>query len=132
MNSKAIFIAAALATTGVMLGASPAFARGTCKDVYVQATNKTGKTIKVIDMDYELKGYGKKSEPVKNDEIPNNGFWTLSNNLERASGRETRIIVKYRIQKHASGPFKWSKVYKKYSGFQNCASNSTKYYVTIN
>lgn len=119
MSCKTLFAFTALAVAG-MTAAPLALARGNCRQIFVQAVNKTGKTIKVIDMDYMISGYGRKSEPVPNQIVPRGRIWSMTHNLERANERNTRIIVKYRVKRHDHGPFKWSHVFKKESAFREC------------
>ena len=130
MNKLAIVtFAVASAAAALTMSVVPSYARGTCKDVYVQAVNNTGKRIKVIDMDYVIDGYGTKSEPVRNEEIPAGKPWAKTRNLEQASGRITTIIVKYRVSK--SGFTKWTSVKKAYSTGSVCNSGGS-YSLTLN
>jgi hypothetical protein len=120
VSRKTISALTVLALVGMTAAATPALARGNCKHVFVQATNKTGKTVKVIDMDYMISGYGLRSEPVKNQVIPVGGVWSITHNLEHANERNTQIIVKYRVQRRTHGLFQWSHVFKQKSSYQQC------------
>lgn len=131
MFTKISLAAVALSFAAMALAPSSASAaRSTCKKVYLSAVNKTGGTVKIIDLDYQIKGYGKKSEPIRNQEIPNGRPWATERNLEQASGRKTYIIVKYRERK-TKGFGKWSKVKKATSSSSTCTDGKA-YTVTLN
>ena len=120
MTKNTFILSLTLVVTGVAIAATPASAsRNTCKKVYLSADNRTGTIAKVIDLDYQISGYGKKSEPIRNQEIPSGRKWGTERNLEQASGRSTYIIVKYRTRK-TRGLGKWSKVKKVTSRPRNC------------
>ncbi len=100
-----------------------------CKDVTVHAVNKTGKNIKVIDVDYY--DYYKKvwrSEPTPNRKISANGkpyIWKF--NLNQVDHAYTQIRVKYR-KKEGNG---WtSKVYRDWSAKTLCEKGK-KYKVNL-
>lgn len=128
MFTKAIF--AGLAAVIVSTAATPTLARGLCRDVYIEALNNTGKTIKIIDVDYMISGYGMKSEPVKNTDRKNGQYFTLERNLEEANERNTQVIVKYRERTKNKHFNKWSGVKKAKSAYQECKKNKS-YRITI-
>jgi hypothetical protein len=120
MKTKLTITSLILATATILTAVAPAQAsRNTCKKVYMSAQNSTGGVVKVIDLDYDISGYGKKSEPIRNQEIPNGRTWGTERNLEQASGRSVSIIVKYRTKKN-KGFGKWSGVKRAVSGYKNC------------
>lgn len=130
MFTKTALAAIALSFAATALAPTTASAsRSTCKKVYLSAVNKTGGTVKIIDLDYHISGYGKKSEPIRNQEIPNNRPWGTERNLEQASGRKTYVVVKYRERK-TKGFGKWSKVRKANSSSSTC-SDGKSFTVTL-
>lgn len=129
MTRNSLFALTAMAVAAMAVTATDASARGTCKKVYLSAQNNTGGTVKIIDLDYHITGYGKKSEPIRNQEIPSGRNWATERNLERADGRSTYITVKYRKRK-TKGLGKWSKVQKANSGTSNCYDGAA-YTVTL-
>lgn len=129
MFSKAVFTGLAFALTAI--AATPTFAGQTCKDVHIVAYNETGKQVKVIDMDYKMRNYRTKSEPIKNSEVPAGRPYTTTRNLEKAAGRDTKIIVKYRVRNSHSGFNQWSKILKATSSYAICGRYSA-YSVTMN
>jgi hypothetical protein len=102
---------------------------GTCKNVHLGALNHTGGTVKIIDVDYTITGVGKKSEPIRNQQIPQGRHWGAERNLERAAGRATVVTVKYRKRKDG-GFGKWSKVHRADSARITCSEGSS-YTVTL-
>lgn len=128
MFTKAIFAAALIAVSGGF--ANESHARGTCKSVYVEAPNQTGKEIKVIDMNYYITGYGKKSEPVKNSDIPAGRAFTYERNLEKADGRETQIELLYRVRKSHNGFDQWTGIKRIRSAPAVCSDRAI-YHINI-
>jgi len=83
-----------------------------CSRVKIEATNNTGRRVKVIDVDYHDYSEGKwHSEPTKNTEISNGGTYRKTANLETVGGKKTQIRVKYRV-KEGNG---WSGVIRAWS-----------------
>ncbi len=123
MFVKALIAGLALTTAGTF--ATESYAKGTCKDVYVVATNNTGKQIKVIDMNFKMRSYGTKSEPIRNVDIPKNQSFSTTRNLEKAGGRDTKVTVLYRVRKSHSGFDQWTGVKKASSGYAICGRYST-------
>lgn len=100
--------------------ATPAFAKA-CKKVDIQAQNKSGKEVKVIDLDYYDKESGKwRSEPVKNNTIKNGRYWQIERNLERVNGQDVRVRVQYRVRIKNSGLKQWGKVKNAHSAWSEC------------
>lgn len=95
-----------------------------CKNVKVKATNKTGKEIKVIDVDYH--DYYKavwRSEPTKNTMLANNKTYTQEFNFNQVDHAYTQMRVKYRKKESDGG---WSsKVYRDWSGKSLCTDGKT-------
>ena len=121
---KSLTLTAAAAITAAVAMTAPAHAsRNTCKKVYLSAMNNTGDIVKIIDLDYNIRGYGKKSEPIRNQEIPNGRPWAAERNLEQASGRSVSVVVKYRTRKRG-GLGKWSKVKRASTGYKNCSDRA--------
>ena len=108
---------------------TPAQASSTCKDVYLQVINGTGKQIRVIDLDYYDPSDEKwRSEPVPNEEIDNGKTWQETRNLEKVNKMSVKIRVEYRVAK-SNG--KWGKVVKQEFPAQVC-SHKTQYIMTVN
>ena len=127
---KTLALAAVATVVTATAMTAPAHAsRNTCKKVYLSATNNTGGTVKIIDLDYNIRGYGKKSEPIRNQEIPNGRPWATERNLEQASGRSVSVIFKYRTRKRG-GLGKWSGVKRASTGYKRC-NDRTAYTVSL-
>ncbi len=123
MFTKAIF--AGLAAVIVSTAATPTLARGLCKDFYIEAVNNTGKTIKIIDVDYMISGYGMKSEPVRNTDRRAGQIFTMERTLEEANERNTQVIIKYRERTNNKHFNKWTGVKKAKSNYQECKRNKS-------
>lgn len=123
MFRNSILATALIATAATMAAATPGHARGNCKDVYIEAQNNTGALIQVADVHYMISGYGKKSEPVKNQEVPRGGVFSMTRNLERANERQTQIIIKYRVSTGNKVFNKWSPLRTATSSFKECKKN---------
>ena len=101
-----------------------------CKDVTVHAINKTGRDIKIIDVDYHDYEKGKwRSEPTPNRKISANGkpyIWKF--NLNKVDHAYTQIRVNYRKKKSDGG---WTKkVYRDWSAKSICEKGK-KYRVNL-
>ena len=106
------------------LFSATAHAGAHCKNVYVSAINKTGATIKIIDMDYYDPAYSKwRSEPTKNQLIPAGRNWQETRRLERVNAKKTYVRIQYRKPK-TKGIGKWSKVFTAYSATKTCQNGS--------
>ncbi|QDZ02124.1 hypothetical protein FQ775_18020 [Nitratireductor mangrovi] len=129
LAGTAIALAAALA--GTALPAAPAFASEHCKKVYLKVVNRTGSEIKVIDLDYWDPSSNKwRSEPTKNEVIPNGQVWQETRRLERVNAERTRLRVEYRLPK-SKGFGNWGKKQRGYSGYATC-SRGKVYQVVLN
>jgi len=102
--------------------------RGRCPNVKIEAVNRTGSEIKVIDVDFHDYTKSKwRSEPTKNEKIANGRTYRKTAHLEKVDSENTQIRIKYRI-KRAVG---WStKVYKDWSSKSVCHEGKT-YTVSI-
>ncbi|MVA98175.1 hypothetical protein GN330_13070 [Nitratireductor sp. CAU 1489] len=116
----AAMVALAAALAGAALTAGPAMAAEGCKKVYLKVVNQTGARIKVIDLDYWDPSSNRwRSEPTKNEVIPNGQVWQETRRLERVNAERTRLRVEYRLPK-SKGFGKWGKKKKGYSGYATC------------
>ncbi len=71
----------------------PDFTPG-CKNVYVKATNRTGKRIKIVDVDfYDTKQKRWRSKIVSNQEIPPGEVWARTMKLQKVGGDETQLRI---------------------------------------
>ncbi len=123
MFAKTVFATAIIALAGAV--ATPSHARGNCKDVYVIAHNETGGLIKVIDMNFMISGYGKKSEPIRNVDIPNGQSFSDTRNFEHANERQTQVTILYRTRTNNKHFNKWSGIKRASSAYQECKRNRT-------
>ena len=99
------------------LAVSPASA-ASCKKVYVKATNQTGQTVTITDLDYYDYEDGKwRSEPTVNKRIPNGQVWADTRTLGSVGGEKIKIRIEY---KDARGNKK-----KAYSAAKTCRDKST-------
>ena len=120
-----MIIASALGAGGSLVPVA-ADASENCKRVYIEAINKTGKTIKVIDIDYY--DYGAKrwrTEMVKNRILRSGESWSWRKNLEGVNAEETRVRIEYRTKKRGRKVFVWSKVKRTRSAKKTCARGSS-------
>lgn len=84
----------------------PDFSRG-CKDVRIQATNQTGGTIKIVDIDfYDYKQDRWRSKFTSNRAVAPGRVWWWKTKLQKVDGDETRLRIQYRKRNGAG----WSKV----------------------
>lgn len=101
------------------------FQKGTfnhCKDVRIEATNNTGKKIKVIDVDYH--DYAKnlwRSKPTKNTKVPDGSIYRRTASLHQVGNAKTQIRIKYRV-KDGLG---WSDVRRAWSKSSVCTEGKT-------
>jgi hypothetical protein len=99
------------------LAASPASAKW-CKGVYVKATNQTGRSVTITDLDYYDYEDGKwRSEPTVNKRIPNGQVWSDTRTLESVGGERIKIRIEYT---DAYGSRKTA-----YSGDRTCRNGSS-------
>lgn len=91
-----------------LLMPNPAQAKN-CKKVHLQVNNQTGKTIKIIDLDYwDTESEKWRSEPVRNTVVKNNRAWQKTRRLEHVHNQNVKIRVEYRKAK-------WNKFLKRVS-----------------
>jgi hypothetical protein len=102
----------------------PDFSAG-CKDVSVRVTNRTGKQIKLVDVDfYDYVNRRWRSKIIKNTEISNGRSWSKKLRLQKVGGDKTRVKIQYRV-KSGNGLFtKWSKVINRETQVQTCHTGS--------
>ncbi|MDH3742557.1 MAG: hypothetical protein OER56_13270, partial [Hyphomicrobiales bacterium] len=82
--------------------------RKACKDLTVKVVNKTGKKIKIIDLDYRDKLKNKwRSEPTKNKVVKPNGTWRTTRWFGKIGDEATQFKIKYKRHKK-KGLKKWS------------------------
>ncbi len=99
------------------------FGRTTCRKVNVQAVNKTGAPIKIIDIEYFNPRTGLwKNEWVQNRVIGDDETWSEVRNLEKVYDLKTKVRFQYRTLKN--GRWRW-KVSEKDSSTSRCGDNST-------
>ncbi len=78
-----------------------------CRKVHLEVNNRTGKTIKVIDLDYwDTESEKWRSEPVRNEVIKNKRAWQETRNLEHVHNQRVKVRVEYRMAK-------WNKFLKR-------------------
>jgi hypothetical protein len=79
----------------------------TCRKVHLEVNNRTGKNIKILDLDYwDTESEKWRSEPVRNEMIRNNRVWQETRNLEHVHNQNVKIRVEYRVAK-------WNKFLKR-------------------
>lgn len=111
-------------------GVTPAFAKA-CKNVDVQVHNKTGKEVKIIDLDYyDIESGIWRSEPIINSTVGNGRYWQVERNLERVNGQDVTIRIDYRVRLKDRGFKQWSKVKNAKSSTARCGADSF-YSVTL-
>ncbi len=104
---------------------SPDFTPG-CKGVTVRARNRTGKEIKIIDVDfYDYQNKRWRSKIIRNQKISDGKTWTKKLRLQKVGGDKTKVRVQYRV-KTGGGLFKkWSKVVSRETGAKVCKAGAT-------
>lgn len=97
-----------------------------CKDVSVRAVNRSGKEIKIIDVDfYDYVNKRWRSKVVKNQKVAKGKTWSKKLRLQKVGGDKTRLKIQYRV-KTGGGLFnKWSGVVNRETGAQTCQSGTT-------
>ncbi len=98
-----------------------------CKDVSVRATNRTGREIKIIDVDfYDYVNKRWRSKVTRNEKIAKGKAWTKTLRLQKVGGDKTKLRVQYRV-KEGKGLFnKWSGVKNRTTGAKTC-NTGTKF-----
>lgn len=121
--ASAITLATILATG--TFSATPAMASPHCKKVYLKVVNRTGSEIKVIDLDYYDPALRRwRSEPVRNEVIPNGQVWQETRRLERVNAKRIRVRVDYRFPK-SKGFGKWGRKQTTNSTWAVCRKGSS-------
>lgn len=97
-----------------------------CKDVSVRAVNRSGKEIKIIDVDfYDYVNKRWRSKVVKNQKVAKGKTWSKKLRLQKVGGDKTKLKIQYRV-KTGGGLFnKWSEVINRETGSQTCQSGTT-------
>ena len=97
-----------------------------CKDVSVRATNRTGKEIKIIDIDfYDYVNKRWRSKIIKNTKVANGKTWHKTLRLQKVGGDKTKVKVQYRVRDNHSFLNKWSKVKNRVTEAKTCRADST-------
>jgi len=93
-NFNMIKTFAAVLVTATVGAAVPSVASASehCKNVYIEAINKTGAKIKILDIDYADTGKWR-SEPTKNRTLNKNQSWSWKKRLERVNNESTRVRI---------------------------------------
>lgn len=87
-----------------------------CRNVHLEVRNQTGKSIKMIDLDYwDSESEKWRSEPVRNEVIKNGHTWQENRNLEFVNNQPVKIRVEYRTLKWHKFSKKWKWAMKKSS-----------------
>lgn len=96
-----------------------------CKDVSVKVTNRTGKEIKIVDVDfYDYVNKRWRSKVIKNEKVSNGSTWSKKLRLQKVGGDKTRVKIQYR-EKIGKGLFnKWSEVVNRETEAQTCRAGS--------
>ncbi len=115
----------------LLLSSMPAAAafRNTCKDVDITIKNRTGKMVKVYDLEYYNDRTGLwKNMIFKDRTVANKKDWIENDrNLKKVRDVSTKIRVQYREFKN--GRVRW-KLLKKDSSKARCSHNS-KFTITL-
>jgi len=117
------------------LASNSVFAKS-CRNVHVEVRNQTGKSIKMVDLDYwDSESEKWRSEPVRNEVIKNGHTWQENRNLEFVNNQPVKLRVEYKTLKWSKWSKKWKWAMKK-SRFtmrnpKTCTKN-TDYIVTLN
>ncbi|WP_031434999.1 hypothetical protein [Methylomarinum vadi] len=97
-----------------------------CKDVSVRATNRTGKQIKIIDVDfYDYVNKRWRSKIIKNKKVANGRTWAKKLRLQKVGGDKTKLRVQYRVNERKGLFNKWSKVKNRITGAKTCRAGIT-------
>lgn len=122
-TSAAALLAAMAIGSGLVAAPTPAQASEHCKGVYINVSNPSGKTVKVIDIDYWDESANKwRSELVKNRVLRKGESWSWRRKLERVGAENTRLRIEYRT--YIGKRFKkWSGKKKAVTGLRKCKRN---------
>ena len=109
---KGIEVAIGVAGAGGSIGAKYSIRqrlwRKACKGVTVRVVNRTGRDIKIIDLDYRDKLKRKwRSEPTPNKVVAPNKSWSTNRWFGKIGDEPTQFKIKYKVRE-GSGWKKWS------------------------
>lgn len=106
-STKALIAGSALCLLAVL---TPDYGYAkSCRNVHLEVKNQTGKSIKMVDLDYwDSESEKWRSEPVRNEVIKNGRTWQENRNLEFVNNQPVKIRVEYKTLKW----HKWSKKWK--------------------
>jgi len=97
-----------------------------CKNVKVRANNRTGKEIKIIDVDfYDYVNKRWRSKIIKNQKVANGKTWSKKLRLQKVGGDKTKVRVQYRVRDNHSLLNKWSEVKDRVTGAKTCKAGTT-------
>lgn len=97
-----------------------------CEDVTVRATNRTGREIKIIDVDfYDYQNGHWRSNAIKNKKVASGGTWSKQLRLQKVGGDRTKVRIQYRVKDEHSLLNPWSKVINRETGDQTCRKGTT-------
>ncbi|MGR8936101.1 MAG: hypothetical protein ACU837_17245 [Gammaproteobacteria bacterium] len=97
-----------------------------CKDVSVSAANRSGKEIKIIDIDfYDYVNKRWRSKIIKNTPVANGKTWTKTLRLQKVGGDKTKVKVQYRVRDNHGLINKWSEVNNKVTESKICRAGTT-------
>lgn len=97
-----------------------------CKDVKVKAVNRTGKEIKIIDVDfYDYINKRWRSKIIRNQKVSNGKTWSKKLRLQKVGGDKTKVKVQYRVRDNHGLFNKWSEVKDKVTGAKTCKAGTT-------
>jgi len=101
--------------------------RVACRDVKVEATNETGKQVKVIDIDYHDYTKGKwRSKIIPNKKLASGKVYKKTfKKLSKVGGEQTQIRVEYRTLIKDGFFKKWSEVKRDWSSKGYCDKGAT-------
>ena len=97
-----------------------------CKDVSIRANNRTGKEVKIIDVDfYDYVNNRWRSKVIKNEKVSKGKTWSKTLRLQKVGGDKTKLKIQYRVNSGGKLFKKWSKVINQETGSKNCQSGMT-------
>lgn len=97
-----------------------------CKNVTVKAHNRTGKDIKVVDVDFHH--YATKtwhSKATWNEKVGKGKTYSKKMNLKKVGGEKMQIRVQYKIKNDGGIIKRYSSIVRDWSKSQECSDNNT-------
>ncbi len=89
-----------------------------CKDVRIVGKNKTGKKIKVVDIDfYDYQKNGWRSKNTWNKKLENGETFDRKYRLQKVGGDATKVKIQYKVHE---GGWKWSRMLSSSSSKRTC------------